>query len=69
MKPESVFSRNFFWVNNRDIYHLTESLPTVGERVTYKGLECTVHSVQNNRIKKVRVKIVDDKKETSEKNS
>jgi len=51
------------------IYHLTESLPTVGERVIYKGLECTVHSVQNNRIKKVRVKIVDDKKEPSEKNS
>ncbi|WP_240386267.1 hemolysin family protein [Balneola vulgaris] len=41
------------------IYHLTESLPTVGERITYKGLECTVHSVQNNRIKKVRVKIIE----------
>ena len=48
------------------IYHLTESLPTVGERVTYKGLECTVHSVQNNRIKKVRVKIVEEIKENSE---
>lgn len=46
------------------IYHLTESLPTVGERVTYKGLECTVHSVQNNRIKKVRVKIVEPKEES-----
>lgn len=45
------------------IYHLTESLPTVGERVQFKGLELTVHSVQNNRIKKVRVK-VDEKKET-----
>ncbi len=41
------------------IYHLTESLPTVGERITYKGMECTVHSVQNNRIKKVRVKLTD----------
>jgi len=51
------------------IYHLTESLPTVGERVIYKGLECTVHSVQNNRIKKVRVKIVEEKKETSENES
>lgn len=39
------------------IYHLTESLPTVGERVTFKNLELTVHSVQNNRIKKVRVKV------------
>lgn len=39
------------------IYHLTESLPTVGERVEFKRLELTVHSVQNNRIKKVRVKV------------
>ncbi len=38
------------------IYHLTESLPTVGERVIFKDLEFTVHSVKNNRIKKVRVK-------------
>lgn len=39
------------------IYHLTESLPTVGERIQFKNLELTVHSVQNNRIKKVRVKV------------
>ncbi|RNC79748.1 MAG: DUF21 domain-containing protein [Balneola sp.] len=39
------------------IYHLTESLPTVGVRVNFKNLELTVHSVQNNRIKKVRVKV------------
>lgn len=39
------------------IYHLTESLPVVGERITYKNLELTVHSVKNNRIKKVRVKV------------
>lgn len=39
------------------IYHLTESLPVVGERITYKTLELTVHSVKNNRIKKVRVKV------------
>ncbi|MEX0609249.1 MAG: hemolysin family protein [Balneolaceae bacterium] len=48
------------------IYHLTESLPTVGERMRYKNLELTVHSVQNNRIKKVRVK-VDDKVESPSK--
>jgi len=30
-------------------------------------LECTVHSVQNNRIKKVRVKLVEGQKEISEK--
>jgi len=39
------------------IYHTTEHLPTVGERIIFKNLELTVHSVQNNRIKKVRVKV------------
>ncbi|MDR9414924.1 MAG: CNNM domain-containing protein [Gracilimonas sp.] len=39
------------------IYHLTESLPMVGERIMYKNLELTVHSVKNNRIRKVRVKV------------
>lgn len=43
------------------IYHLTESLPTVGERVIFNELELTVHSVQKNRIKKVRVKVLSDK--------
>ncbi len=38
------------------IYHLTERIPNVGERVQYKDLELTVHSVKNNRVKKVRVK-------------
>lgn len=41
------------------IYHTTENLPTVGERISFKNLELTVHSVQNNRIKKVRVKVND----------
>lgn len=39
------------------IYHLTESLPVVGERINFKNMELTVHSVKNNRIKKVRVKV------------
>lgn len=43
------------------IYHLTESLPVVGERITFKNLELTVHSVKNNRIKKVRVKVESSK--------
>jgi putative hemolysin len=43
------------------IYHLTESLPTVGERVIFNELELMVHSVQKNRIKKVRVKVLSDK--------
>ncbi|MDX1642637.1 MAG: hemolysin family protein [Balneolaceae bacterium] len=38
------------------VYHLTERIPNVGERVTYKNLELTVHSVKNNRVRKLRVK-------------
>lgn len=49
------------------IYHLTESLPTVGVRVQFKNLELTVHSVQNNRIKKVRVKVDEPKLPVTEK--
>ncbi len=45
------------------IYHTTENLPTVGERLLFKNLELTVHSVQNNRIKKVRVKVNETKKQ------
>jgi CBS domain containing-hemolysin-like protein len=40
------------------IYSITENLPMVGERVIYKDVELTVHSVQKNRIKKVRVKLL-----------
>ncbi len=47
------------------MYHEVESLPTVGERIVYKNLELTVHSVQNNRIKKVRVKVDDPQKQTA----
>lgn len=39
------------------IYHLTERIPNVGERVYYRNLELTIHSVQNNRVKKLRVKV------------
>ncbi|MDY6994622.1 MAG: hemolysin family protein [Pseudomonadota bacterium] len=39
------------------VYHLTERIPNVGERVYYQGLELTVHSVQNNRVRKLRIKI------------
>ena len=46
------------------IYHTTENLPTVGERLTIGNLELTVHSVQNNRIKKVRVKVNEVKKQS-----
>lgn len=46
------------------IYHLTERIPNVGERVNYKNLEFTVHSVKNNRIKKLRVKKVPSNSES-----
>lgn len=42
------------------IYHLTERIPNVGERVFYKGLELTIHSVTNNRVRKLRVKVNPD---------
>lgn len=38
------------------IYHLTERIPNVGERVYYDHLELTVHSVENNRIKRLKVR-------------
>lgn len=39
------------------VYHLTERIPNVGERVYYRGLELTIHSMENNRVKKLRVKV------------
>lgn len=39
------------------VYHLTERIPNVGERVYYENLELTIHSVKNNRVKKLRVKV------------
>lgn len=45
------------------VYHLTERIPNVGERMQYQNLELTVHSVKNNRVKKIRVKILPAQKE------
>jgi gliding motility-associated protein GldE len=41
------------------VYHLTERIPNVGERVYYRNLELTIHSVLNNRVRKLRVKVQD----------
>lgn len=38
------------------IYYLTERIPNVGEKVTYKGLICTVQSLSKKRISKVWVR-------------
>ncbi|MEX1010602.1 MAG: CNNM domain-containing protein [Balneolaceae bacterium] len=40
------------------VYHLLERIPNVGERLIYRNLELTVHSVRNNRVKKLRVKVI-----------
>lgn len=39
------------------VYHLTERIPNVGERVYYNNMELTIHSVTNNRVRKLRVKV------------
>lgn len=39
------------------VYHLTERIPNVGERVYYKNLELTIHSVKNNRVRKLRIRV------------
>lgn len=41
------------------IYHLTEDIPEVGEKVVFNDLEMMVYSVENNRIRKVMVRPVD----------
>lgn len=38
------------------VYHLTERIPGVGEKVSYKGMEVTVHSIRNGRIHKLRTR-------------
>lgn len=43
------------------VYHLTERIPNVGERVYYQNLELTVHSVLNNRVRKLRVKLQNER--------
>lgn len=48
------------------VYHLTERIPNVGERVYYKDLELTVHSVKNNRVRKLRVKKIAESQKQKE---
>jgi len=48
------------------VYHLTERIPNVGERMIYKNLEMTVHSVKNNRVKKLRIKLMPSEKTKTE---
>jgi len=48
------------------VYYLTERIPNVGERVYYQNLELTIHSVKNNRVHKLRVKMQDRPKSSKE---
>jgi gliding motility-associated protein GldE len=51
------------------MYHLTERIPNVGERVYYRNIEFTIHSVLKNRVRKVRVKLQDNRAKTSQESS
>lgn len=51
------------------IYHLTEHIPDTGEKVIFKGLELTVHEVENNRLKKVKVRVLPEEEQQSENTS
>lgn len=45
------------------VYHMMERLPKAGEMLRFKNLELTVHTVEKNRIRKVRVRPLVNSKE------
>jgi putative hemolysin len=42
------------------VYHIMERIPSVGEKVRFNNLEITVHELENNRVKRLRVRVVGD---------
>ena len=40
------------------VYHILERIPSVGEKVRFNNLEITVHELENNRVKRLRVRVV-----------
>lgn len=42
------------------IYHLLERIPEEGEAIEFKGMELTVNEMDNNRLSKVEVKVLDE---------
>jgi putative hemolysin len=44
------------------VYHMLERIPQVGEKLYFKGMELTIHTVQNNRVRKLKVQLKDGKK-------
>lgn len=42
------------------VYHILERIPSVGEKVRFGKLEITVHELENNRVKRLRVRLLED---------
>jgi putative hemolysin len=42
------------------VYHILERIPSVGEKVRFSKLEITVHELENNRVKRLRVRLLED---------
>lgn len=42
------------------VYHLTERIPELGETMVFNNMQITVHEVTNNRVSKVRVRLLED---------
>lgn len=43
------------------VYHITERIPNVGEQIKFKNLLLTVHTVKNNRVRKLKARILRSK--------
>lgn len=41
------------------VYHVLERIPAVGEKIRFSNLEITVHELENNRVKRLRVRVID----------
>lgn len=48
------------------VYHLMERIPEEKEKVNFKNLELTVEKIENNRLKKVKVKVLDPEDDTTD---
>ncbi len=51
------------------VYHLFERIPEEGETMIFKGLELTVNKMENNRLSKVEVKVMEDTTDESDNGS
>ncbi|MEX1136096.1 MAG: hemolysin family protein [Balneolales bacterium] len=51
------------------VYHLVERIPEVEEAVCFKSLELKVHEIENNRVTKVMVRILDEDEQNDKQNN